>query len=115
MRIRLFGDFLVIVANASKPTVGLILSRRTVLPVFTSPESKASTASFKSASRNAPSRLARFWMVSLKSLVSGISILLFFTSLIFDPQGLGAPYILLLSLLSSAAEQDRHTGTHRLL
>src|SRR3990170_6624287 len=48
-------------------------------------------------------------MVSLKSLVSGISILLFFAPLIFDPQGLGASYVLLLSLLCPAAEQDYKT------
>ena len=50
-------------------------------------------------------------MVSLKSLVSGISILLFFASFIVGPQGLGAPYVFLLSLLPPAAEQNHETVT----
>jgi hypothetical protein len=45
-------------------------------------------------------------MVSLKSLVSGISILLFFSSSVVGPQGSGSVYIVLLAFLSPAAEQN---------
>jgi hypothetical protein len=45
-------------------------------------------------------------MVSLKSLVNGISLLLFFSLLEIGPKVLGSVYIVPLAFLSSAAEQN---------
>src|SRR5687768_11311247 len=46
-------------------------------------------------------------MVSLKSLVSAILLLLFFALPISGPKTLGAPYVVMLAFLRPAAEQDQ--------
>src|SRR5579872_4997687 len=76
-----------------------------VLAVTISPPSMHSTPSRKSSLRNLGSRSARARMVSLKSRVSAMVVLLF-SPLIILPSGQGSFDVVLLALLRTAAKQD---------
>src|SRR5215472_4549821 len=73
-----------------------------------SPPSMHSTPSRRSSLRNLASRSARARMVSLKSRVRAMVVLLFST-LIILPSGQGGFDVLLLALFRSAAEQNNET------
>src|SRR5581483_10212674 len=76
-----------------------------VLAVAMSPPSMHSTPSRRSSLRNFGSRSARARMVSLKSRVRAMVVLLF-PSLIILPSGQGGIDVLLLALFRPSAEQD---------
>ncbi len=76
MRIRLFAERWVASLSLAKPMVALMKSRSMILPVSTSPERKFSMPSLRSALRKPGSRFTRARMVSLKSRVKAIAVIL---------------------------------------
>src|SRR5262249_6846681 len=76
-----------------------------VLAVAISPLSMHSTPSRRSSLRNLGSRFARARMVSLKSRVRAMVVLLF-PPLIILPSGQGGFDVILLAFFSAASKQD---------
>src|SRR5947209_14741712 len=82
-----------------------------VLAVIVSPVSMHSTPSRRSSLRNLESRAARARMVSLKSRVRGIALLLQLPLLVILPVGKSSMNIVLLPLFGAATKQDHQSFT----
>src|ERR1035437_10273078 len=110
MRIRLLAGAPVALASCSKPTVALMVSRSSDLPVSTSPLNMASMPSRKSASANFLSALMccctrslNFFDLAMLALPSTAAAL---APLVVLPAGAGRRDIARLPLLAAAGQQD---------